>query len=270
MYCDFLGRAGDEIFNQMAKWQAMSAGVLKMPLVLRISVGNKYGAQHSQDWSAFVAHVPGLKVYYPVTPYDAKGMLNLALAGSDPVVFFESQKIYGIGEYFVKDGVPEGYYEIEEGEPIVRKEGMDITIITLGPVLYTALDAAKEIQEKYGISTEVIDLRFVNPLNYDILAESVRKTGKVVLCTDSVERSSFMSEVAANLSTICFDDLDAPVSIVGSRNWITPAAEMEADYFPQKEWIIDTIHERIIPLQGHQVSTNRTIQEMTRRHRNGV
>ena len=94
MYCDFLGRSGDEVFNQMAKWQSMSAGLLKMPLVLRVSVGAKYGAQHSQDWSALVAHIPGLKVYFPTTPTDAKGMLNLALAGTDPVVFLESQKLY--------------------------------------------------------------------------------------------------------------------------------------------------------------------------------
>ena len=93
MYCDFMGRAGDEIFNQMAKWQAMSANVLRMPLVLRVSVGMKYGAQHSQDWSSIVAHIPGLKVYFPATPYDAKGMLNLALRGTDPVVFFESQRL---------------------------------------------------------------------------------------------------------------------------------------------------------------------------------
>ncbi|HJZ95538.1 MAG TPA: thiamine pyrophosphate-dependent enzyme, partial [Candidatus Solibacter sp.] len=94
MYADFMGRAGDEIFNQLAKWQAMSAGELVMPVVLRISVGSKYGAQHSQDWTALVHHMPGLKVFYPVTPYDAKGLMNAALAGTDPVIFFESQKVY--------------------------------------------------------------------------------------------------------------------------------------------------------------------------------
>jgi 2-oxoisovalerate dehydrogenase E1 component len=88
-----------------------------MPVVLRISVGAKYGAQHSQDWTALVHHIPGLKVVYPVTPYDAKGMMNAALAGTDPVVFFESQKIYDYGEMFVEEGVPEGYYEIDLGEP---------------------------------------------------------------------------------------------------------------------------------------------------------
>jgi 2-oxoisovalerate dehydrogenase E1 component len=99
----------------------MSAGLLKMPLVLRVSVGNKYGAQHSQDWAALVAHIPGLKVYFPATPYDAKGMLNLALRGTDPVIFFESQLLYDIGEQFEQGGVPEGYYEVPEGQPCVRR-----------------------------------------------------------------------------------------------------------------------------------------------------
>ncbi|MBD3309432.1 dehydrogenase, partial [candidate division KSB3 bacterium] len=137
MYCDFMGRSGDELFNQVSKWQAMSAGILTMPLVLRVSVGSKYGAQHSQDWTSIVAHIPGLKAMYPATPYDAKGMLNLALRGTDPVVFFESQKLYGIGEQFVKSGVPEGYYEVPEGEPSIKKPGTDLTLMTIGPTLYT-------------------------------------------------------------------------------------------------------------------------------------
>ncbi len=166
MYADFMGRAGDEIFNQMAKWQSMSGGLLEMPLVLRVSVGAKYGAQHSQDWSAMVAHVPGLKVFFPATPYDAKGMLNLALAGSDPVVFFESQRLYPETEILVEGGVPKDYYEVPLGEPAVRRKGSDITIITIGATLYRALDAAKVLQDKYGLSAEVIDVRFLNPLNY--------------------------------------------------------------------------------------------------------
>ena len=90
MYCDFMGRAGDEIFNQMAKWQAMSAGLLRMPLVVRVSVGNKYGAQHSQEWSSLVAHIPGLKVMFPATPYDAKGIMNLALRVTSAVDFLQA------------------------------------------------------------------------------------------------------------------------------------------------------------------------------------
>jgi len=147
MYCDFIGRAGDELFNQVPKWQSMSAGKLSMPLLVKVSVGNKYGAQHSQDWSALVAHIPGLKVMFPATPYDAKGMLNLALRGTDPVIFFESQKLYDIGEHFVSKGVPEGYYEVSEGEPVIRREGKDITIIIIGATLYPAIEAANELEK---------------------------------------------------------------------------------------------------------------------------
>ncbi len=270
MYCDFMGRAGDELFNQVAKWQSMSAGILKMPLVVRVSVGNKYGAQHSQDWSAMTAHVPGLKAMYPATPYDAKGMLNSALAGTDPVVFFESQKIYGVGEQFVKEGVPEGYYEIPEGEPVVRKEGRDITILTIGATLYPAMETAVELEEKYGVDAEVIDLRFINPLNYEPIVESIKKTGKVLLVSDAVERGSFLHTVASNISQIAFDYLDGPPAVVGSRNWISPAAEMEEEFFPQKEWMIDAIHERILPLKGHQSTTVQTPGELLRQNRLGV
>ncbi len=270
MYCDFLGRAGDEVFNQISKWQSMSAGILKMPLVLRISVGNKYGAQHSQDWSAMLNHIPGLKVYYPATPYDAKGMLNLALSGTDPVIFFESQKTYGIGEMFEKDGVPEGYYETPEGEPAVRIPGKDLTIITVGPVLYSGMKAVEELKAKYGLEAELIDLRYINPLNYDKIVESVKKTGRVVLASDAVERGSALHNIAANITQLCFDQLDAPPVVIGAKNWISPAAEMEKDYYPQADWLIDAIHQRILPLPGHVPTHNYTTGEMLRITRKGV
>jgi len=270
MYADFMGRAGDEIFNQLAKWQAMSAGQLTMPVVLRVSIGAKYGAQHSQDFTALVHHVPGLKVVYPVTPYDAKGMMNAALAGTDPVVFFESQKVYDVGEMFVEEGVPREYYEIELCEPSLKRAGTDATIVTLGPALYTAVSAAQELQSRFGVSAEVIDLRTANPLNYEPLVASVRKTGKVLLVSDAVERGSVMQTVAANLTQCCFDDLDGPPVVIGSRNWITPAAELEASFFPQVSWLLDAIHERILPLHGYEPRTNQTLDELIRRHRLGV
>ena len=270
MYCDFMGRAGDEIFNQMSKWQAMSAGMLQMPLVLRVSVGAKYGAQHSQDWTSIAAHIPGLKAMYPATPYDAKGMLNLALRGTDPVVFFERQRLYSEPEKLVESGVPVEYYEVEMGEPAIRRTGKDFTIVTIGATLYRALDAAKILEEKYGLTSDVIDARFINPLNYDKIVESVKKTGKVLLTSDACERGSFLHTMASNISQLAFDYLDAPVTVVGSRNWITPPAEMEEVFFPQKEWIIDTIHERILPLPGHQVSTAQATTEILRRNRLGV
>lgn len=270
MYCDFMGRAGDEIFNQMAKWQAMSGGVLEMPLVLRVSVGSKYGAQHSQDWTSLVAHIPGLKVMFPATPYDAKGMLNLALRGTDPVVFFESQRLYAEPETLVSGGVPTHYYEVEMGEPVIRRGGHDLTIVTIGATLYRALEAAGALATTHGISCEVIDARFINPLNYDPIIESVKKTGKVLLASDACERGSFLHTMASNISQLAFDDLDAPVVVLGARNWITPPAEMEEAFFPQMTWFLDAIHERILPLVGHTVQTIQTRGEILRRNRLGV
>jgi 2-oxoisovalerate dehydrogenase E1 component len=233
-------------------------------------VGNKYGAQHSQDWAAIVAHIPGLKAYFPATPYDAKGMLNLALRGTDPVVFFESQLLYDMSERFEKGGVPEGYYEIPEGEPAVRITGKDITIAALGAALYKAVDAAKILKERFGMEAEVIDLRFINPLDYGKITESVKKTGRIVLVSDAAERGSFLHTVASNIQTFAFDYLDAPVAVVGSRNWITPAAEMEELYFPQTNWIIDAIHERICPFAGYAPGTVQTTLDLVRRNRLGV
>ena len=217
-----------------------------------------------------VASVPGLKAMYPATPYDVKGMLNFALRGTDPVVFFESQKLYGIGEMFEKDGVPEGYYEIPEGEPAIRRAGSDVTLIALGPSLYTCMDAAKKLKESYDLEAEVIDLRWINPLKYDLLVESMKKTGKAVLVTDSTERGSYLQTVAANLARLAFDYLDGPPVVVGSRNWITPPAEMEDYYFPQVDSIIDTIHEQLLPIPGHTVTRNRSDGEFTRMQTAGV
>ena len=270
MYCDFLGRCGDEVFNQLPKWQAMSGNVLKMPVVVRVSVGSKYGAQHSQDWTSLVAHIPGLKVCFPVTPYDAKGLMNAALQGTDPVIFFESQRIYEIGEQFHKEGVPAGYYEIPFGEPDVKKEGKDITFLTVGHTLYPALQAAKELEEKYGMSAEVIDARSLVPFNYEKVIESVKKTGKIIVASDATARGSFLNDLAANISQLAFDYLDAPVCVLGSRNWITPAYELESSFFAQPSWFLDMINERIQPLKGYIPTENMTDAELVRRSKKGV
>ncbi len=270
MYCDFIGRAGDEIFNQLPKWQAMSGNVLRMPVVVRVSVGSKYGAQHSQDWTSLVAHIPGIKVCFPVTPYDAKGLMNAALQGTDPVVFFESQRAYDVGEQFHEGGVPEGYYEIPLGEPDVKKEGNDITFLTVGHTLYPALKAAKELEEKHGMSVEVIDARSLVPFNYEKVIASVKKTGKIIIAGDATGRGSFLNDLATNVSQLAFDWLDAPVAVLGSRNWITPAHELEAAFFPQPSWFLDLIHERIQPLKNYIPGQNFTDGEIIRRAKNGV
>ncbi|MBE3063992.1 MAG: dehydrogenase, partial [Spirochaetes bacterium] len=146
----------------------------------------------------------------------------------------------------------------------------DLTIVTVGSTLYRALEAADVLAARYKVSAEVIDARFINPLNYETILASVKKTGKCVLASDACERGSFLHTMASNISQMAFDSLDAPVAVVGARNWITPAAEMEDAFFPQKEWIVDTVHERVLPLPGHTPSTNQTVGEMLRRNRRGV
>lgn len=270
MYCDFIVCAGDEVFNQMAKWQAMSAGGLQMPMVLRVSVGSKYGAQHSQDWTGLCAHVPGLKVVYPVTPYDAKGMMCTALNGTDPVVFFESQKLYDMGEQFEKDGVPETDYEIPFGEPALRLVGSDVTILSIGAALYPALEAAKQLQAQYGFSAEVMDARSIVPFRYEKVVESVQKTGRILLVSDACARGSILNDMAQNITQLAFDYLDAPPVVVGAQNWITPAFEYDSEFFPQVSWILDAIHQRLLPLPGHAASKSYNNTELLRKAGKGV
>ncbi len=270
MYCDFLGRSGDEVFNQLPKWQAMSGNLIRMPVVLRVSVGSKYGAQHSQDWSSLVAHIPGIKVVFPATPYDAKGLMNAALQGTDPVIFFESQRIYGVGEEFHTGGVPEGYYEIPLGEPDIKREGSDLTLLSIGATLYRAREAADILQGKYGLSVELIDARSLVPFNYEPLVASVRKTGRILLTSDANERGSYLKDLAQNITELCFDDLDAPPVVVGARNWIIPAHELEDYYFPQAAWIVDAVHEKILPLKGHRVSNDFTDEKKLWRAARGI
>ncbi len=270
MYADFIGCAGDEIFNQMSKWQAMSAGILKMPVILRVSVGSKYGAQHSQDWTALCAHIPGLKVCFPATPWEAKGLMETALKGTDPVVFFESQRIYDVGEQFHEGGVPEERYEIEFGDVNKVRDGKDVTILTIGAALYRAVDAAKQLSEKYGMEADIINLHSLVPLDYTKIVESVRKTGRVVLVSDACARGSFMSDVAKTITELCFDDLDAPPVVVGARNWITPPFEFDEFFFPQASWIVDAIHEKLVPLPGHVAENGCTETETLRRAKQGV
>lgn len=241
MYADFLGRAGDEVLNQMAKWQSMSGGKLKLPVVLRCPIGSKYGAQHSQDWTAICAHVPGLKVIYPATPYDAKGLLASALSSNDPVVFFENQRLSDTVEQFHPEGVPTEYYRIPMGEPDFKRPGEDVTILTIGPSLYAALAAADELEKNFKISAEIIDARSLVPFNYAPVLASIKKTGRLLLVSEASERGSFLNTLAANITRFGYRHLTAAPRVLGSPNWIVPGGEMETTYLPQTEDIIDVV-----------------------------
>ena len=272
MYCDFLGCCGDEVFNQLPKWQAMSGNILKMPCRSRVSVGSKYGAQHSQDWTSLAAHIPGLKVVFPVTPYDAKGLMNAALQGTDPVIFFESQRIYDVDEAVPrKAACRKATTRFRCGEPDIKREGKDITILTIGATLYRALEAAKVLEEKYGMSAEVIDARSLVPFNYEKVLASVKKTGRIVIAGDAtspriVPRTIWHATSTSWPSTY----LDAPAVVLGSRDWITPAYELEYAFFPQVDSFIDIIHEKIVPLPGHVPTRNFTEAEQIRRAKEGI
>jgi len=249
MYADFLGRAGDEVFNQLAKWQAMSGGTVEMPVVVRVSVGSKYGAQHSQDWSSLVHHIPGLKVVYPATPYDAKGLLASALAGSDPVVFFESQLLYDQTEV-VHESVPEGYYRVPIGVPNVVRTGEHLTIVAVGPALYRALEAAQRLATEHGIECTVIDPRSIVPLDVGPIVESVRRTGRLLCVADAAEQGSWLHTVASTVGEAAFRHLSAPPVVLGTPAWITPPAELEEHFFPGVEAILRAVDTRLLPLAG--------------------
>ena len=246
MYSDFIGRAGDEIFNQLAKWQAMSAGELKLPIVLRASIGSKYGAQHSQDWSSLLTHIPGLSIVYPATPYDSKGLIASSLKSNDPTVFFESQRLYEKVEVFNDKGVPEEYYTTPIGKAVKRKKGRDITILTIGASLYPALDASEELIN-HKIDAEIIDARSLVPFDYEMLISSVNLTGRLLIVSEAVERGSFANTIATNISRFAFNNLKAPAIVIGAPNWIAPGADMEKTYSPQSDDILDSVFRDFFP-----------------------
>jgi 2-oxoisovalerate dehydrogenase E1 component len=196
--------------------------------------------------------------------------MESALKGTDPVVFFESQRIYDVGEQFHEGGVPAERYEIEIGDTNKAREGKDITILTIGAALYRAMDAVKELSEKYGMEADVINLHSMVPLDYTKIFESVRKTGRVVLVSDACARGSFMNDVAKTITENCFDDLDAPPVVIGARNWITPPFEFDADFFPQASWILDAVHEKLVPLAGYELQNGCDEAETIRRAKEGV
>ena len=166
--------------------------------------------------------------------------------------------------------MPEGYYEIPIGEPDIKREGSNVTILTVGAVLYRAMEAAERLEKEFAFSAEIIDARSLVPFNYDKLVASVKKTGRLLLMGDAVTRGSFLNDIAANVTRLAFDYLDGPPIVVGARNWITPAFEYDQEYAPQAQWLIDAIHENIRPLPGYKPVKDMTNEELLRRSRLGV
>ena len=212
-FSDFAGVAFDQIMNQAAKLRFMMGGAPSIPLVIRMVSGGgvRLGAQHSQSLEALFAHIPGLMVAMPSTPYDAKGLLSAAIRGDDPVIFLE-QKLLFFGE---EAPVPAERYAIELGVGRVAREGTDVTVVALGALVPHALRAAREL-EREGVSVEVVDPRTLVPLDTELIAASVAKTHRLVVAHEAVQFGGFGSEIAAHVAEHCFWDLDAPVKRVGA------------------------------------------------------
>lgn len=210
MTWNFAILAADQIINSAAKMLQMSGGQIGCPIVFRGGNGTagQLAATHSQSFEAFYAHVPGLKVITPSTPYDAKGLLKAAIRDEDPVVFLESEKMYGD-----KGEIPDGEYIIPIGVADIKRAGNDVTIVSFGKIIKEA-HAAAEILEKEGISCEIIDLRTIRPIDYPAVVESVKKTNRCVVVEESWPLASIASEIAYHIQNYAFDYLDAPVKRV--------------------------------------------------------
>jgi len=236
MYFDFALMSSDQISNQAAKWHYMSGAQTEVPLVIRASAGagKGYGGQHSQTLESVFCHIPGLYVVYPATPHDAKGMLKSAIRDNNPVLFVESQALYGM-----KGPVPEGEYLVPLGVADVKREGSDITFVAWGPVVHDCLKAADQLQAERGVSAEVIDLRSLVPLDIDTVVRSVQKTGKCVVASQAIHIGSYTGEIASTIQDAAFDYLDAPVKRVGAKNGIAPQSHiLEAAFLPNANDII--------------------------------
>jgi 2-oxoisovalerate dehydrogenase E1 component len=242
MYMDFALMASDQIANQAGKWHYMSGAQTEVPLVIRASVGagKGYGGQHSQSLESVFTHIPGLWLVYPATPADAKGLLKSAIRSNNPVMFVESQGLYG-----VKGLVPEGDELVPIGKARIARSGGDLTLVAWGPAVPDALTAAERLEAEQGIETEVVDLRSLVPLDIETVLASVRKTGRCVVAAQAILIGSFVNEIVARIQSQAFDDLDAPVGRVGAKNGISPQAEvLERAFLPSA----DDIHAAAVAL----------------------
>jgi 2-oxoisovalerate dehydrogenase E1 component len=229
-FSDFAGVAFDQIMNQAAKLRFMMGGTPSIPLVLRMVSGGgvRLGAQHSQSLEALFAHLPGLVVVMPSNPYDAKGLLAAAIQGDNPVVFLEQKQLF----FAEPEPVPRERYGIELGVGRVVREGTDVTVVALGALVPHALRAAREL-EADGISAEIIDPRTLAPLDTELIAASVAKTGKLVVAHEATQFCGFGSEIAAHVAEHCFWDLDGPVVRVGAPSPPIPyQKDLEAGMLP--------------------------------------
>ena len=237
MYVDFSTTCMDQILNQAAKLRYMSGGQVTVPLVIRAQQGSgtREAAQHSQNFEAIFAHVPGMKVAMPSTPYDAKGLLKSAIRDDNPVIFLEHRLLYE-----VKRDMPRGEYVVPFGEADVKREGMDVTVVATSMMVLRALEAAESLASE--ISVEVIDPRTIVPLDFDAIAASVRKTGRLVVAQEAWTSGGFGGEIVRRVCEECFDALQAPPKVVGSADVPMPfSPPLEEAVLPDADDVADAV-----------------------------
>jgi len=248
MFVDFFGVAMDQIYNQMAKNTYMSGGSVNVPMVLTAAVGGTYNdaAQHSQTLYGTFAHLPGMKVVVPSTAYDAKGLMHNAIRDDDPVVYMFHKRLMGIGWMPAPTGpktpVPEDDYTIPFGSADVKREGSDVTIVTLGLHVHRALEAAESLAED-GISAEVIDLRTLVPLDTETVVDSVRTTGSLVVVDEDYRSFGVTGEIVASVADEALDDLDAVERVALPDVPIPYARPMEDEVIPDTDDIETAVQE---------------------------
>lgn len=245
-YGDFVFGAMDQVVNQAAKMHYMSNGQVRVPMVLRLPVGaTGRGAQHAQSSEAWFMHTPGLKVVCPSNPYDAKGLLLSAIFDDNPVIFLEHKLLYG-GKGGRKEktsvdpltSVPEEEYRIPLGSIAVKREGRDLTLLANMLMVHRALSAAGELARD-GIHAEVIDMRSLVPLDLAPLVRSLRKTHRMLIVEEDNLTGGWGAELAARLSVLAFDELDAPITRLAAPDTPAPCAPvLESAYVPQTDQIV--------------------------------
>ena len=229
----------DQIINAAAKMMSMSGGQFNVPIVFRGPTGNAgmLGSQHSQNFESWFANTPGLKVVVPSNPHDAKGLLKTAIRDEDPVIFMESELMYGD-----KGEVPEGEYLIPIGSAEVTREGDDATLVSFGKMMKVANETADELA-KEGVFAEIIDLRSVRPLDYETIVNSVKKTNRLVIVEEAWPLSSISTEITYHIQKYAFDYLDAPIQRVNSLDVPVPYAPTLIDVIlPNKKKAIEAVN----------------------------
>lgn len=228
----------DQVINSAAKMMSMSGGQFNVPIVFRGPTGNAgmLSSQHSQNFESWYANTPGLKVVVPSNPYDAKGLLKSSIRDDDPVIFMESELMYGD-----KGGVPEGEYLIPLATADIKREGTDVTVVSFGKMMKVALEAAEEAA-KDGVSVEVIDLRTVRPIDYKTVVESVKKTNRLVVVEEAWPLAAISSEITYHIQKHAFDYLDAPIHRINSMDVPLPYAPTLIDaILPNVKRTLDAI-----------------------------